>query len=130
MRLFFVGAVAVACVALAGCTNSPEDAPSSDSAASVEVPAPEPVEEETFTLPDGYPQIVEISTIPEHIRWAFEEDGTDQAVAVAEGVWAHLTPGATMEDAVNSLVYEGYCSSKEALEREYLNGETTPGMCW
>lgn len=83
-----------------------------------------------ISLPDGYPQVVEISSIPTHMQGAFNQAGQTQAVAVAEGVWAALPPGATPEDAVNAMVFDGYCASKEAFEREYLAGRSTPGSCW
>ena len=83
-----------------------------------------------IVLPDGFPQVVEISTLPTHMQDAFAKAGTGQAVAVAEGVWAELPPGATAEDAVAAQVFSGFCASKEAFEREYLNGESTAGTCW
>ncbi|WP_149029428.1 hypothetical protein [Corynebacterium halotolerans] len=111
---------------LAGC-SSPEGEQTV-----TEVPAETVAEApaETVTLPEGYPQIVPISELPENMQWAFEGTGTGEAVAVAPGVWAELAPGATAEDAVNAGVFNGHCSSKEAFEREYLNGESTAGTCW
>lgn len=87
-------------------------------------------EEDTIQLPDGFPQIVEISTLPEHMQNAFSKTGTGKAVAIAEGVWADLPPGATAEDAVQARVFSGFCASKEAFERDYLGGESTAGTCW
>lgn len=81
-----------------------------------------------LALPEGYPQIVPISEIPQNMQWEF--DGTEEAVAVAPGVWAELAPGTTVEDVVNARVFHGHCSSKKAFEREYLNGEPTAGNCW
>lgn len=85
---------------------------------------------ETVLLPEGYPQIVPLSEVPENMQWSLEGAGAAEAVAVAPGVWAELAPGATAEDAVNAKVFNGYCASKKALEQEYLNGEATAGNCW
>ncbi|UOQ58595.1 hypothetical protein MUN78_07155 [Leucobacter allii] len=83
-----------------------------------------------IALPEGYPQVVDISAVPEHMRISFEGTGTGQAVAVAPGLWAPLTPGATPEDAVNARRFDGFCASKESFEREYLAGDSTSGSCW
>jgi len=80
-----------------------------------------------FALPDGYPTVVDISAVPEHMQDAI---GTPQAVAVAPGVWAAYPPGATVESAVNAKTFDGYCASKLAFETQYLNGESTSGSCW
>lgn len=119
-------------LALTGCAQNSEQEPASVPEIEETAPESEPEAEpeETFTLPDGYPKVVDIATIPDQMRWAFEDDGTGQAVAVAEGVWAHLTPGASMEDAVNTLSYDGYCASIKALEREHFNGESVMSTCW
>lgn len=125
---------------LAGCAaaDTPErDTTPSPSAASVpatSTPEPEAVEpaepQLKIDLPDGYPQVVDVSTIPAHMQGAFNKGGETQAVAVADGVWAQLPPGATPEDAVNAMIFDGYCASKEAFEREYLGGQSTAGTCW
>ncbi len=130
--------VLLACVGilLAGCASTEaEQAPREDPPVSVppeSAPEPtlDPPTEPELGLPEGYPQVVAISELPEHMQWAFEKTGTGQAVAVAPGVWAELAPGATAEDAVRAGVFSGFCSSLEAFERDYRNGDSTPGMCW
>lgn len=126
--------VCVSILLLAGCSSP--DGEQSVAEAPTETPVQTPVDTaaeapaETLSLPEGYPQIVPVSEIPENMQWAFEGTGTSEAVAVAPGVWAELTPGATVDDAVNAQVFHGHCSSKKAFEREYLHGESTPGNCW
>ncbi|MFF2387841.1 hypothetical protein [Agromyces sp. NPDC058104] len=80
-----------------------------------------------FPVPDGYPTVVDISAVPEHMR---DSLGTPKAVAVAPGVWAAFPPGATVESAVNAKAFDGYCASKLAFEEQYLGGESTSGSCW
>ena len=126
--------VALACLGLllTGCAASAQTPDSATEAPIVQAPEsdPEPAPPAKLVLPDGYPQVVPITDLPEHMQWAFEKTGTGQAVAVAPGVWAELAPGATAEDAVRAGAFSGFCSSLEAFERDYLNGESAPGMCW
>lgn len=132
-KLILVGALMLAVAGCAPANNDPAPKATQEEIQPQQEPTPSPgpeVPSIKIRLPEGYPQVVDLATLPDNMRWAFENDGSGQAVAVAEGVWAHLTPGATVEDAVNSMVFDGYCASKEAFEREYLDGDSTPGMCW
>lgn len=125
-------AAVVGLAATVGC-SSPSPAPQPEAEQTEQETVEPTVEKETepsVTLPDGYPQVVEISTLPTHMQDAFSKAGTGQAVAIAEGVWAELPPGATADDAVNAKIFSGFCASKEAFEREYLDGESTAGTCW
>lgn len=134
MKITTLFAISVATLLLAGCTGSdPEqttDAPATATLTETPTETTSESSEEAFSLPEGYPKVVPISELPENMQWAFESTGTGEAVAVAPGVWAELAPGATAQDAVNAGVFSGYCSSKEALEREYLDGQSTSGSCW
>lgn len=82
-----------------------------------------------FPMPPGYPQLVDIGTVPEHMQRALDT-GTGQVVAVTPGVWAAFPPGATVESAVNAKAFDGYCASKVAFEGQYLGGQSTSGSCW
>lgn len=132
-------AVALLLIAgLTGCASASEDEAKpetptptpSQSATATSAPPAETPEAPTIKFAAGYPKVVDIASIPDQMRWAFENDGTGKAVAVAEGVWAHLTPGASAEDAVAAKVFDGYCASKEAFEKNALGGESTAGTCW
>lgn len=93
----------------------------------VYTPEPEPT---LPPLPDGYPKVVKVSTLPDQVRSWYEMDGAKKAVALAPGVWVEMMPGATMEDAVSTGVLDGWCSSIKAFERKYLGGEEAAGTCW
>lgn len=133
-----LAALIVAGTILAGCSSSdsvsaeqtrpPSAAPSTEAIAPE--PEPEPTPEAELNLPDGFPQVVAVSSLPNQVRNWYEMGGHEEAVAVAEGVWAELPPGATPEDAVLTLVFDGFCASKTAFEREYLDGFETAGTCW
>lgn len=136
MKKLLLAAVVVGFAFTSGCSVPAEPAanesvedltPVAEASEPVEIDEPE---EPRITLPDGYPHIVEVSELPTHMQDAFARAGTGQAVAVAEGVWADLPPGATAEDAVSAMVFSGFCASKEAFERDYLAGNSTAGTCW
>ena len=50
--------------------------------------------------------------------------------AVAPGVWAPMTPGATPDDVATAGVLDGFCPSIEAYERKFTPGEEHGGTCW
>lgn len=126
--------VCASALLLAGCSSPDGEQPVVEAPTETMSETPVDTADETLAdtpvLPEGYPQIVPIATIPENMQWAFDATGTGEAVAVAPGVWAERAPGATVDDIINARVFHGHCSAKEALEREYLNGESTAGNCW
>lgn len=83
-------------------------------------------------FPKGYPKVVNLSSLPDQVRHWYEadDDGTGKALAIAPGVWAQLPPGATPTDAVDAEVFDGFCASKKAYERQYRYGRETAGTCW
>ncbi|WP_020661427.1 hypothetical protein [Amycolatopsis benzoatilytica] len=81
-------------------------------------------------LPEGYPKVVKVASLPDQVRNWFQMQGTIQAVQLAPGVWTALQDGAAVEDAVNAGVLDGFCSSIKAFERRYRSGRTYPGACW
>jgi hypothetical protein len=92
---------------------------------------PTPTESEPeWNLPRGFPKVVAVSSLPDQVRSWYEMSGARRAVAIAPGVWTELQPGAAMEDAIASGVYDGFCSSKKAFERKWLDGHETGGTCW
>lgn len=130
MKLMTAIAVTAATLLLVGCGGETDEQPTASSeapAATVEA-TPEPEPEPTQAFPEGYPKVVPVSEIPEPIDSAFE--GADEAVAVAEGVWADLAPGTTPEESGASMVYSGYCASITKFEADYLGGEPSAGRCW
>jgi hypothetical protein len=82
------------------------------------------------TLPTGYPKVVTVTSLPDQVRNWFQMSGDTQAVQLAPGVWTPLQPGATVDDAVNAGVLDGFCSSIKAFERQYRSGRKYPGACW
>lgn len=92
-------------------------------------PTPEPQSsEDDQNLPEGYPEVVPVGSLPSQIRSAFEEHA--EAVALAPGVWTALPEGATVESAVESGGHYGWCASIEAFVDEYRDGERAGGSCW
>ena len=82
-------------------------------------------------FPVGYPREVPVSAIPAGpVRSYFQTEHQTSAVAVAPGVWAELTPGATVLDAASGDVFDGYCPSIRAFNREYRGGQDSAGLCW
>ncbi len=81
-------------------------------------------------LPDGYPQTVSVEDLPDQVQSYYESASYEQAVEVAPGVWTPLAPGASVDDAINTMSFDGFCASKQAFEREYLDGLETAGSCW
>ncbi len=82
------------------------------------------------SLPAGYPKVVQVSSLPSQVRNWFQMQGTTRAVQLAPGVWTALQDGATVEDAVNTDVLDGFCSSIKAFERVYRSGRIHSGACW
>lgn len=81
-------------------------------------------------FPPGYPQVVQVSTLPPQPKALFEGEGHDQVVAVAPGVWAPLTPGTDPVSAATAGVLEGYCASIKTYQDTYLGGQRTGGSCY
>ncbi|MGW4399001.1 hypothetical protein ACWEHA_27270 [Amycolatopsis nivea] len=73
---------------------------------------------------------MQVSSLPSQVRNWYQMQGTTRAVQLAPGVWTALQDGATVEDAVNTDVLEGFCSSIKAFERVYRGGRIHPGACW
>lgn len=93
--------------------------------------ADEPAEvTEPPMFPKGYPKVVPVSTLPDQVKSWYRMDGTKRAVAVAPGVWAPMTPGATAEDVATAGVLDGFCGSIKAYERKFTPGEEHGGTCW
>ena len=93
-------------------------------------PSPGPVRTPS-PFPKGYPKKVAVSSLPDQVRsWYQMGGGSKFAVAIAPGVWAELSPGATVADAVAAGVYDGFCGSIKAYERRYTHGQQHPGTCW
>lgn len=81
-------------------------------------------------LPPGYPKTVAVKALPGQVRNWYQIKGYTQAIQLAPGVWTPLPVGATVEDAVNAGVVDGFCASIKAFEREYRNGQSSAGTCW
>ena len=71
-----------------------------------------------------------MTSLPSQIKSLFQSEGHTQAVAVAPGVWAALTPGADPVTAAIGGPLDGYCASKRSYEVQYLNGQQTSGSCF
>ncbi|MGX7680623.1 hypothetical protein ACSMXN_17180 [Jatrophihabitans sp. DSM 45814] len=96
-----------------------------------EIPTPEPTPTPTPPpYPKGYPKVVAVETLPDQVRSWYEMDNTKQAVAIADGVWTPIAPGAPMQDALATGVLDGFCGSIKAYERVYLAGQEASGTCW
>lgn len=112
-------------------SESPEETPSETPS---ETPTPSPTSDPNDTsvwnLGKGYPKVVPVSTLPDQVRNWYEMSDIKKALAVAPGVWAEMPPGATVEDAMYAAVFDGFCASKKAFERKYLDGMETGGTCW
>jgi hypothetical protein len=80
--------------------------------------------------PRGYPKVVLVSSLPDQVRNWYQMSHDKKAVAVAPGVWAEMSPGATMQDALDVGVLDGFCSSIKAYERKFRDGEDMAGTCW
>lgn len=104
-------------------TVRPSDTTTEPTEAQPSTPPPLPV-------PEGYPQVVEVASLPFQVRSWYEMNGHTQAVAVAPGVWGPMTPGATVESVVLGRVFEGFCPSVKAYEDEYRPGEGLGVTCW
>ena len=127
-----IAALAIA-FAISGCggtsdetseTQSPET--SAPAASETTEPAPGP----TLALPEGYPKVVKVSSLPDQVKSWYEMSDFTEAVAIAEGVWTPLPPGADVESAVASGSFDGFCASIKAFERDYLDGQEVGGTCW
>jgi hypothetical protein len=79
--------------------------------------------------PPGYPKVVPVSSLPEQVR-SWYQGHYSRAVAVAPGVWAGLSPGASMQDALAAEVFDGFCASIKAYSRKYRHGKDVAGTCW
>ena len=135
---------ALALVLVAGCGGGGGDSePAADPAPTQSVaveptpeptPEPEPAEPSTISeiqslFPKGYPKVVAVSTLPDQVRSWYDGDYT-QALAIAPGVWAGMSPGAEPFDVFAAGVYDGFCPSVKAYERKYLEGVESAGVCW
>jgi hypothetical protein len=80
--------------------------------------------------PKGYPKVVAVSSLPEQVRSWYEMSHDKKSVAVAPGVWAEMSPGATMQDALDAGVLDGFCGSIKAYERRFRGGDDMAGTCW
>jgi hypothetical protein len=80
--------------------------------------------------PTGYPKVVAVASLPFQVKNWYRMESATQAVAIAPGVWAPLSPGATVEDASTAGVLDGFCGSVKAYERQYLGGQEQGGTCW
>jgi hypothetical protein len=95
------------------------------------LPGETPAETEAdWNLPKGFPKVVAVSSLPDQIRNWYHMSGNKEAVAVAPGVWAELSPGATVADVLKASVFDGFCASIAAFERKYMDGAQTAGTCW
>lgn len=92
-------------------------------------PAPTPTTP-SYNLPPGYPKVVAVRSLPAQVKNWYQMKGDTQAVQLAPGVWTPLPDGASVGDAVNSGVADGFCASVKAYERTYLGGQTVGGACW
>ncbi|HEY4460366.1 MAG TPA: hypothetical protein VGN81_39010 [Pseudonocardiaceae bacterium] len=116
-------------------TTDPIVVPTTTITTSAEAPPVTPTEAPTtttpsFNLPPGYPKVVTVASLPSQVRNWYRMSGDTQAVALAPGVWIPLPDGASVEDAVNSDVADGFCASIKAYARTYLGGEQPDGACW
>lgn len=120
---------------------TPTASPSTTTATATPTPTPSktpkpkptkpPTLDEQWNLDPGYPKVVAVSTLPDQVRNWYQMSATsERAVAVHPGVWAEFPPGATVEDVIMAGVFDGFCASKKAFERKYLDGEETGGTCW
>lgn len=73
---------------------------------------------------------MKVSTLPAQVKNWYQMANITEAVAIAEGVWTKLPPGADMEDAVTAGSLDGFCASIKTYERTYLDGEEHGGACW
>ena len=116
-------------VLLTGCSgsNSSDDAAStrharssSPTATESATPTPTPTPKPKPRLyPKGYPKVVEVSSLPSQVRRWYEGSGNPKAVAVADGVrTTELPPGAGMQDALATEVFDGFCGSIKAYSRK------------
>jgi|SRR5664279_3370908 len=134
MRSTFAAVLLLA--ALSACGGADSSKPTAEASpteplATVEVSTPAPtatVEQPQF--PEGYPKVVKVSSLPDQVRNWYEMSDMTQAVAIAEGVWTELPPGAEMEDAIAAGSLDGFCASIKAYERKYTEGEAHGGTCW
>lgn len=148
-RVLLSALCAFACAACAGPGTqaaSPPGTPSSSAAASSAPSSASPPPSDTTAvsttaeapatsspsapLPAGYPKVVQVSSLPSQVRNWFQMQGTARAVQLAPGVWTALQDGATVEDAVNTDVLDGFCSSIKAFERVCRGGRMHTGACW
>lgn len=112
-------------------TMAAPTAPSAPAAPQASVTTTEvPTTTESFNLPAGYPRVVTVSSLPNQVRNWMQMQGDTQAVALAPGVWTPLPTGASVADAVNSNVADGFCASVHDYETNYLGGQQMPGACW
>lgn len=82
------------------------------------------------SYPAGYPKIIDVATVPQPVRDYLDSQHESKAVAVAPGVWAELTTGASMQDALATGTLTGFCASIKAYERKYTGGQEHGGLCW
>lgn len=100
-------------------TAEPSEAPTP-----TPTPAPEP-----RLYPKGYPKVVKVASLPFQVK-SWYEDEYDRAVAVAPGVWTPLPPGASMEDALATEAFDGFCGSIKAYGRKFRDGADLTSTCW
>jgi hypothetical protein len=128
-----------------GGTNASESTPTETPPSAEATPTPTPTRSATPTgpspntlewlaasglHPEGYPYEVPVSELPDQVRSWYEMSDYTEAVAVAEGVWAPIPPGATAYSAVVAGAFDGFCASKVQYETDYLQGIETAGTCW
>lgn len=140
MKIAFLLFAAV--LSVAACSSSDDGAGEFSSAPTATTPAPvatpesvEPSPEPTPAIdralyPEGFPEVVPVSSLPDQVRNWYEMSDLEDAVAIAPGVWTELPRGAELIDALSSQTRDGFCASIKAYERKYLGGEEAGGTCW
>lgn len=89
----------------------------------------EPVDPYAILFDKGYPKVVDISEVPDYMRSTAE---SDQAVAVAPGVWTAYVDGIDPVDlAVDGSPF-GLCAAVSKWDRTLAAAGFTPGgsTCW
>jgi hypothetical protein len=109
-------------------TATPSSTPTQGSPPTSTAPETTPLQPRLY--PKGYPKVVLVSSLPDQVRSWYEMSHDRKAVAVAPGVWAEMSPGATMQDALDVGVLDGFCSSIKAYERKFRDSEDMAGTCW
>lgn len=92
-------------------------------------PSAEPEPEPDGPFPPGYPKAVDVADMPFPVGDVYADQGYKRAVAIAPGVWAPLTPGASVMDAATGGIREGFCASIKAYERKF-HPPLAGGSCW